>query len=69
MVVVLSSGIVQIGLAEERQVYFLMAIAFIAGFSERFARDIASQTESMFPGTDGQSDRLAPGAVSQAQKP
>jgi hypothetical protein len=65
----LNSGIVQISLTEERQAYFFMAIAFIAGFSERFARDIASQTESMFPGTAGQSDRLAPGAVSQAQKP
>jgi hypothetical protein len=68
-VVVLSSGIVQIGLAEERQVYFLMATSFIAGFSERFARDIATQTESIFPGAAEGSDRSAPGTVGRAQKP
>jgi hypothetical protein len=64
----LNSGIVQISLTEERQAYFFMAIAFIAGFSERFARDIASQTESIFPGSAGQSDRSATGAVSRAPK-
>jgi hypothetical protein len=68
VLLVLNSGIVQISIAEERQEYFFLAIAFIAGFSERFARDIATQTESIFPGSAGQSDRSAPGAVSRAQQ-
>lgn len=50
----LNSGIVQITIAEDRQAYFFMAISFIAGFSERLARDIATQTESLFPGAGGQ---------------
>jgi len=50
----LNSGIVQITIGEERQAYFFMAISFIAGFSERLARDIATQTESLFPGAAGQ---------------
>ena len=54
VVLVLNSGIMQVGLAEERQIYFFMATSFIAGFSERLARDIATQTESLFPGAAGQ---------------
>jgi hypothetical protein len=65
---VLSSGIVQVGLAEERQAYFFLAISFIAGFSERFARDIATQTESFFQSSAGQPGRPARRAVRRAQK-
>ena len=60
VVLVLNSGIVQIGLVEERQAYFFLAISFIAGFSERFARDIASQTESFFQSSAEQPGRPAP---------
>jgi hypothetical protein len=68
VLLVLNSGILQIGLAEERQAYFFLATAFIAGFSERFARDIATQTESFFPGSAEQPGRPARGAVSPAEK-
>jgi hypothetical protein len=64
----LNSGIVQISLTAERQAYFFMAICFIAGFSERFARDIATQTESIFPGSAEQSDRSDRRPVRQAQQ-
>jgi hypothetical protein len=57
VLLVLNSGIVQISLAEERQAYFFMATSFIAGFSERFARDIATQAESFFPGSAEQPGR------------
>jgi hypothetical protein len=52
----LNSGIIQIGIAAEQQEYFFMAIAFIAGFSERFARDVATETESIFSGVAKQPD-------------
>lgn len=53
VLLVLNSGIVQISVGEDRQIYFFMAISFIAGFSERFARDIVTQTESILPGAGG----------------
>jgi hypothetical protein len=56
---VLNSGIVQIGITEGRQAYFFLAISFIAGFSERFARDIATQTETFFQGSAEQPGRPA----------
>jgi len=64
----LNSGIVQIGIAEERQVYFFLAISFIAGFSERFARDIATQTEAFFQGSGEQPGRPARRAMPRPQK-
>lgn len=53
VLLVLNSGIVQISAGEDRQIYFYLAISFIAGFSERFARDIVMQTESLLQ-TSGQ---------------
>jgi len=68
VLLVLNSGIVQIGIGEERQIYFFLAISFIAGFSERFARDIATQTESFVSGSAEQSGKSARGAVRRSQK-
>ena len=68
VVLVLNSGIVQIGIAEERQVYFFLAISFIAGFSERFARDIATQTEAFFQGSAEQTGRPARRVVPRPRK-
>jgi hypothetical protein len=68
VVLVLNSGIVQIGIAEERQVYFFLAISFIAGFSERFARDIATQTEAFFQGSAEQPGRPARRVIPRPQK-
>jgi hypothetical protein len=68
VVLVLNSGIVQVGIAEERQVYFFLAISFIAGFSERFARDIATQTEAFFQGAAEQPGRPARRVVPRPKK-
>lgn len=68
VLLVLNSGIVQISVAEARQAYFFMAICFIAGFSERFARDIVAQTESLFPTSGEQPGRPARRAVRRAAK-
>jgi len=59
---------VQISIAEDRQAYFFMATCFIAGFSERFARDIATQTESFFPGAGGQPGRSPRHSARRPQK-
>lgn len=68
VVLVLNSGIVQVGLGQDRQAYFFLALSFIAGFSERFARDIATQTESFFQGAAQQPGRPARRVVPRPQQ-
>lgn len=43
---ILKSGLIPININVETEVYFFIALSFIAGFSERFAKDIISKTES-----------------------
>jgi len=42
---VLNSGLIPVTFDEKKAHYFFAALAFISGFSERFASDIASRTE------------------------
>ncbi len=42
------SGIVNASVTTEHETYFLLAIGFISGFSERFARDLISTAEGRF---------------------
>jgi len=45
----LNSGLIPISSQPQSSAYFFMALSFVAGFSERFARDIASQAEKSVP--------------------
>lgn len=42
---VLNSGIIPISIEPAKSQYFFAALAFVSGFSERFAADVASRTE------------------------
>jgi hypothetical protein len=42
---VLSSGIIEMGVAADKARFFFVAVAFVAGFSERFAKDVISKVE------------------------
>ncbi|MFZ3019840.1 MAG: hypothetical protein WA056_15440 [Gallionella sp.] len=44
--VVLSSGLIPIAIQTEKALYFFAALSFVAGFSERFAQDIVTKTET-----------------------
>ncbi|NOQ36364.1 MAG: hypothetical protein GQ569_10800 [Methylococcaceae bacterium] len=46
LLALIKSGWVPLDIKTETENYFFMAIAFIAGFSERFARDIVSNIET-----------------------
>ncbi len=43
---VLKAGIIPVTIKQETESYFFMALSFLAGFSERFAKDVASTAES-----------------------
>jgi len=45
----LKSGIIPITVQPVSEQYFLVALSFVAGFSERFAKDIASSVERSVP--------------------
>jgi hypothetical protein len=42
---VLSSGIIEMGVDADKARFFFVAVAFVAGFSERFAKDVISKVE------------------------
>lgn len=46
--VVLNSGILPIAVQDTKASYFFAAVAFVAGFSERFASDVANQQNVLF---------------------
>jgi hypothetical protein len=48
---VLKSGLFTINIPGDQLLYFYAAVSFVAGFSERFARDIVSRTEQTVSGT------------------
>ncbi len=48
---VIQSGLIPVTIKEGTERYFLLALSFVAGFSERFARDIVSSTERQVGGT------------------
>jgi hypothetical protein len=43
--VTLNSGLIPVTIVTENEQYFYAALAFVSGFSERFAQDIATRTE------------------------
>lgn len=45
----LKSGIIPVTVQPETEQYFIAALSFVAGFSERFAKDIASSVERNIP--------------------
>ena len=46
MVIILEAGLIPLGIADtDRRVFFFLALAFVAGFSERLASDLVSQAE------------------------
>ena len=49
----LKAGIIPVTVNEEAELYFFMAFSFVAGFSERFAKDIVKTTERRIGGPDG----------------
>ncbi|MEL6469959.1 MAG: hypothetical protein AAFQ74_09540 [Cyanobacteria bacterium J06623_4] len=52
------SGIFDIADREEDRTYFYVAIAFVAGFSERLVRDVVIKTEDSIAGPITRTDRL-----------
>jgi len=44
--VVLSSGLIPVAIQTEKARYFFAALSFVAGFSERFAQDVVTKTET-----------------------
>jgi hypothetical protein len=50
----LNSGVVSINLAGTSRNYFFVAVAFVAGFSERFAKDVISRVERSAVGGAGE---------------
>ncbi len=51
------SGIFRIAERENRNVYLYMAIAFVAGFSERLVEDVVLKTENSLTGFSSRSDK------------
>ncbi|WP_414623567.1 hypothetical protein [Calothrix sp. CCY 0018] len=51
------SGILTIAQKESRNVYLYMAIAFVAGFSERLVEDVVLKTENTLTGFSSRSDK------------
>lgn len=49
--VIMKSGIIPISIQDKTANYFFLAVAFIAGFSERFATDVMSSAEKQFGST------------------
>ena len=45
-VIILEAGLIPLEMAGDRQTFFFLALAFVAGFSERLASDLVSRTES-----------------------
>lgn len=43
---VLSSGLIPVAIQTEKARYFFAALSFVAGFSERFAQDVVTKTET-----------------------
>jgi hypothetical protein len=43
----MNSGLIPITITTTNSQYFFMALGFVAGFSERFAKDIVTHTEEM----------------------
>lgn len=55
LVATLESGIISIGVVEEtKKVYLYVALAFVAGFSERLVQDILIKTEQRITGSWGE---------------
>ena len=47
MVMILEAGLIPLGIANtDQRMFFFLALAFVAGFSERLASDIVARTES-----------------------
>jgi hypothetical protein len=42
---VLKAGLIPVTIETSKELYFFVAVSFISGFSERFAKDIATKTE------------------------
>ena len=51
------SGIFRIAERENRNVYLYMAIAFVAGFSERLVEDVVLKTENTLTGFSPRSEK------------
>lgn len=47
---VIKAGLIPVKINPEVENYFYLALGFVSGFSERFAKDIASKTESIVGG-------------------
>jgi hypothetical protein len=47
---VISSGLLPVAVNPEKSRYFFAALSFVAGFSERFARDVVVKTEATVAG-------------------
>lgn len=47
---VLKAGLIPITVQPETEQYFFMALSFVSGFSERFAKDVASKIENKIGG-------------------
>ena len=48
---VLRSGLIPVTINEGTDRYFFLALSFVAGFSERFAKDIVRTTEGQIAGS------------------
>jgi hypothetical protein len=48
---VLHAGLIPITIQDDKASYFFLALAFVSGFSERFARDIANNAERQVAGS------------------
>jgi hypothetical protein len=49
---VISSGLIPVAINPEKSRFFFAALAFVAGFSERFARDVVLKTEGSVVGIE-----------------
>ena len=47
----LKAGLIPVTIESDKEMYFFMALSFVSGFSERFAKDIATKTEQKIPTT------------------
>jgi hypothetical protein len=52
---IFASGLIAKPAVEKRDIYFYVSVAFVAGFSERFARDLMSRIPGGGPESDTQS--------------
>ena len=49
---VIKAGLIPVKIEPDAETYFYLALGFVSGFSERFAKDVAEKTESLVGGTD-----------------